>query len=34
MQLFSNRDGYTYSDYIILPGHINFGADDVSLKTK
>jgi len=33
-QLFSNRDGYTYSDYIILPGHISFGADDVSLNTK
>ena len=25
--------GYTYSDYIILPGHITFGADDVNLRT-
>ena len=22
-QLFSNRNGYTYQDYIILPGHID-----------
>lgn len=34
MQLFSNRNGYTYNDYIILPGHINFGAGDVNLKTQ
>lgn len=32
-QLFSNRNGYTYADYIILPGHINFGAHDVNLRT-
>ena len=25
--------GYTYSDYIILPGHINFAAHDVNLRT-
>lgn len=33
-QLFSNRNGYTYNDYIILPGHISFGAADVSLVTQ
>lgn len=32
-QLFGNRDGYTYNDYIILPGHIDFDAKDVSLAT-
>jgi len=32
-ELFSHRNGYTYSDYIILPGHINFDAVDVDLKT-
>ena len=31
-QLFDNV-GYTYSDYIILPGHINFAAGDVNLRT-
>jgi hypothetical protein len=31
LQLFSNREGYTYSDYILLPGHINFDAKDVVL---
>lgn len=30
--MFSNRNGYTYNDYIILPGHINFAAGDVSLQ--
>jgi IMP dehydrogenase len=33
-ELFSNRNGYTYSDYIILPGHIDFAAHDVKLVTK
>jgi len=33
-QLFSHREGYTYADYIILPGHINFAAEDVSLQTQ
>eukprot|EP00312_Isochrysidales_sp_CCMP1244_P006307 CAMPEP_0196689596 /NCGR_PEP_ID=MMETSP1090-20130531/18540_1 /TAXON_ID=37098 /ORGANISM="Isochrysis sp, Strain CCMP1244" /LENGTH=509 /DNA_ID=CAMNT_0042028609 /DNA_START=51 /DNA_END=1580 /DNA_ORIENTATION=+ len=32
-ELFSGRDGYTYSDYIILPGHITFDAQDVTLDT-
>ena len=32
-QLFSNRNGYTYNDYIILPGHITFDAHDVGLRT-
>jgi len=31
--LFSNREGYTYADYIILPGMIDFGAQDVNLRT-
>jgi IMP dehydrogenase len=26
--------GYTYNDLIMLPGHINFGVDDVALKTQ
>jgi IMP dehydrogenase len=33
-ELFSNRNGYTYNDYIILPGHIDFGASDVTLATQ
>mmetsp|Transcript_49317 Transcript_49317/g.128669 ORF Transcript_49317/g.128669 Transcript_49317/m.128669 type:complete len:524 (-) Transcript_49317:514-2085(-) len=33
-ELFSNRNGYTYNDYIILPGHINFDAKDVSLASQ
>ena len=31
-QLFAGC-GYTYSDYIILPGMINFAAGDVNLRT-
>ncbi len=26
--------GYTYDDFILLPGHIDFSADDVSLETQ
>ena len=33
-QLFSNRNGYTYNDYIILPGFIDFAASDVDLSTQ
>jgi len=33
-QMFSNCNGYTYQDYIILPGHINFGADAVDTSTQ
>eukprot|EP00908_Phaeocystis_cordata_P011669 Transcript_22611.p1 GENE.Transcript_22611~~Transcript_22611.p1 ORF type:complete len:509 (-),score=267.47 Transcript_22611:218-1744(-) len=33
-ELFSNANGYTYQDYIILPGHINFGADSVDTSTQ
>ncbi len=33
-QIFSNRDGYTYSDLIILPGHIDFDAKDVELRAQ
>jgi len=32
-ELFSNANGYTYQDFIILPGHINFGAAEVKTKT-
>jgi len=32
-EMFSNRNGYTYSDYIILPGSISFGAAEVELAT-
>ena len=31
--MFSNPNGYTYSDYIILPGSISFDASDVKLVT-
>ncbi|XP_058796698.1 inosine-5'-monophosphate dehydrogenase [Phymastichus coffea] len=30
-QLFSNGDGLTYNDFIILPGYIDFTADEVDL---
>lgn len=30
-QLFSNGDGLTYNDFIILPGYIDFTADEVEL---
>lgn len=33
-KLFSDGAGYTYDDFILLPGHINFSADDVSLETR
>jgi len=32
--LFSDGAGYTYDDFILLPGHINFSADDVNLVTR
>ena len=32
-QLFTNGDGLTYNDFIILPGYINFTADEVDLHT-
>lgn len=32
-QLFQNGDGLTYNDFIILPGFINFTADDVDLSS-
>ncbi|MBI5125735.1 MAG: IMP dehydrogenase, partial [Planctomycetes bacterium] len=31
---FENRGGLTYSDFILLPGHIDFGADEVDLETR
>ena len=33
-QLFASSSGYTYDDLIILPGHIHFTVDDVSLQTR
>jgi len=29
-----NKSGYTYDDLIVLPGHINFGVQDVELSTR
>ena len=33
-ELFTQGTGYTYDDFILLPGHINFAAEDVSLETR
>ncbi|KYQ92288.1 IMP dehydrogenase [Tieghemostelium lacteum] len=33
-ELFQQKHGYTYDDLIMLPGHINFSADDVQLGSK
>lgn len=33
-QLFTNGDGLTYNDFIILPGYIDFTADEVELNTQ
>ncbi len=33
-ELFGQGTGYTYDDFILLPGHINFSADDVALETR
>ncbi|GAB6029619.1 Inosine-5'-monophosphate dehydrogenase 1 [Chamberlinius hualienensis] len=33
-ELFENGEGLTYNDYLILPGFIDFLAEDVHLKTK
>ena len=32
--LFQRKEGLTYSDFIALPGHISFGAEDVDLSTR
>jgi len=32
--LFDAAQGLTYEDFIVLPGHIDFGVDDVSLETR
>jgi len=32
-ELFGGKMGYTYDDVILLPGHINFGVDEVSLRS-
>jgi IMP dehydrogenase len=31
---FGQGAGYTYDDFILLPGHIDFSADDVNLETR
>jgi len=31
---FSARHAYTYDDFILLPGHIDFGVDEVNLQTR
>ena len=31
-ELFSNKIGYTYDDFIILPGYIDFSIDDINLE--
>lgn len=33
-ELFSKSEGLTYNDFIILPGHIDFRAEDVDLTTR
>jgi IMP dehydrogenase len=33
-ELFNKGQGYTYDDFLLLPRHISFGTDDVSLRTK
>ena len=32
--LFEKSEGFTYNDFIILPGFINFSSDNVSLQSK
>jgi IMP dehydrogenase len=32
-EFFEKGTGYTYDDFILLPGHIDFAADEVSLET-
>lgn len=34
IELFGSGTGYTYDDVILLPGHIHFTLDDVSLETR
>ena len=33
-ELFEKKEGLTFSDFILLPGYIDFLPEDVSLKTK
>lgn len=33
-QFFEQGTGYAYDDFILLPGHIDFAVDDVSLETR
>ena len=32
--IFDSKIGYTYDDLIIMPGYIDFGINDISLKSK
>ena len=32
--LFDGAQGLTYEDFILLPGHIDFGVEEVSLETR
>ena len=32
--IFSKGIGYTYDDFIILPGYIDFSTDDIQLRTR
>ena len=33
-EIFNSKIGYTYNDLILLPRHVSFGLDDISLSTK
>lgn len=33
-ELFANKDGLTYNDFIILPGYIDFSADEVDISSQ
>ncbi len=33
-ELFGQEEGFTYQDFIILPGHIDFAAEEVDLSTR
>lgn len=33
-EMFGKDEGLTYNDFIVLPGHIDFGADEVELSTR
>ena len=33
-ELFGSNEGLTYNDFIVLPGHIDFAAEEVDLTTR